>query len=133
MPGRLVRVVAGLFLMPHGAQKLFGWFGAPGLAGVAGFFGGKLGLEPAMFWAVVVAVTEAFGGLALMLGFLTRAAALAVFVLMFVIVFAVHMPNGFFWANGGYEYPMMWGLIALAIALRGVGPLSVDTWIGREL
>ena len=61
----LIRVSAGLMLMPHGAQKLFGWFGGYGLEGTAGFFAGDLGLEPGIFWAALVASTEFFGGLSI--------------------------------------------------------------------
>ena len=127
----LIRVAAGLILVPHGAQKLFGWFGGYGLEGTAGFFAQNLGLEPGMFFAVLVGATEFFGGLLLALGLLTRPAAAAVAVLMAVAI-TVHLPNGFFWTSGGYEYPLLWGLIALAIAFRGGGELSVDRKIGRE-
>ncbi len=51
---------------------------------------------------------------------------------MAVAVFAVHLPNGFFWDQGGYEYPLFWGLVALGFVLRGGGTLSVDARIGRE-
>lgn len=128
----IIRVVTGLFLMPHGAQKLFGWFGGGGLSGTAGFFGQNLGLEPGMFWAVVVGGTEFFGGLSLAVGFLTRPWALAVAAQMAVAALLVHWGNGFFWTSGGYEYPVLWGVIAVAIALRGGGRFSVDRAIGRE-
>jgi putative oxidoreductase len=128
----LIRFVAGLFLVPHGAQKLFGWFGGGGLEGTAGFFGQALGLEPAMFWAVLVGGVEFFGGLCLAIGLLTRPVAVAVVILMAVAVVTVHLGNGFFATAGGYEYALFWGLIALAIALRGGGNMSVDRMIGRE-
>jgi putative oxidoreductase len=128
----LIRVVAGLFLMPHGAQKLFGWLGGYGLQGTGGFFAENLGLEPGVFWAALVGGTEFFGGLFIALGFLTRPAAVAVAIIMAVAVLQVHLPNGFFWNNGGYEYPAMWGLIALAIAFRGGGEMSLDRALGRE-
>ena len=127
----LIRVVAGLFLMPHGSQKLFGWFGGYGLKGTGGYFA-QLGLEPGVFWAVLVGSTEFFGGLLLVIGFLTRPAAAAVMALMAVAILKVHLANGFFITSGGFEYAAMWGLIALAIALRGGGALSVDRAIGRE-
>lgn len=128
----LVRVTAGLLLIPHGAQKLFGMFGGKGLAGTAQGFEQGLGLEPGLLFAVLAGVTEFFGGLLLVLGLLTRPAAAAVFCVMAYAVFVVHMPNGFFWSNGGYEYPLMWGLLAIAILIRGGGPLSLDRAIGRE-
>ncbi len=126
----MIRFFTGLFLMPHGAQKLFGWFGG-NIEGTAGFFA-KIGLEPALPLAYLVGATEFFGGLFLAVGFLTRPAAAAIAVRMTVAAFKVHLANGFFWSNGGYEYPLLWGLIALALALRGGGALSVDKAIGRE-
>ena len=128
----MIRFFAGLFLVPHGAQKLFGWFGGGSLEGTAGFFSQNLGLEPGMFWAVLAGGTEFFGGLLLAIGLLTRPAAVAVTILMAVAVVTVHLGNGFFATAGGYEYPLFWGLVALAIALRGGGRMSVDRMIGRE-
>ncbi len=128
----LIRATTGLMLMPHGAQKLFGWFGGYGLEGTGGFFAQNLGLEPGLFWAALVGGVEFFGGLLLVLGLLTRPAALAVAILMAVAVVTVHLPNGFFWTSGGYEYPLLWGLIALAIAFKGGAELSLDRALGRE-
>jgi len=126
----LVRVVTGLFLMPHGAQKLFGWFGG-NIEGSAAFFG-QIGLEPALPLAYLVGVIEFVGGLFLVIGFLTRPVAAAVFIQMMVASWLVHLPNGYFWSNGGYEYPLLWGLLAVAIFMRGGGRLSLDSGIGRE-
>ena len=128
----MMRATVGLFLMPHGAQKLFGWFGGYGLEGTAGFFAGNLGLEPGLFWAGLVGGVEFFGGLFLAVGFLTRPVAAAIAVLMAVAVFRVHLGNGFFWNDGGFEYPLMWGLLALGFVLRGGGATSIDGRIGRE-
>lgn len=127
----LIRVTAGLLLMPHGAQKLFGLFGGGGISGTAGFFA-QIGIEPAVLAALAVGLTEFVGGLFLALGLLTRPAALAITVLMAVATFQVHLGNGFFWTSGGYEYPLFWGLIALAFVLRGGGRYSADARIGRE-
>lgn len=128
----LMRATVGLILVPHGAQKLFGWFGGYGLEGTAGFFAGNLGLEPGIFWAALVGGVEFFGGLFLALGLLTRPVAAAIAMLMAVALFRVHLGNGFFWTDGGYEYPLMWGLLALGFALRGGGAISIDGRIGRE-
>jgi len=127
----LVRVTAGLLLLPHGAQKLFGWFGGYGVDATGQFFAAKLGL-PASF-ALLAGLIEVLGGLALAAGFLTRAAAALVFALMAVAVIWVHLPIGYFWMTGGLEYPLMWGLVALAFVFRGGGRYSVDALIGREI
>ncbi|AUN95191.1 DoxX family protein [Pseudazoarcus pumilus] len=125
----IVRITTGLLLMPHGAQKLFGWFGGHGLEATGQFFAGSLGLEPGIVFAFLAGFVEFFGGLALVLGLLTRPAALGVAVLMGVAM-TVHIPNGFFWSAGGYEYPLMWGLLAVAIFLRGGAEASLDRKFG---
>ena len=127
------RLVLGGYLAVHGAQKLFGWFGGYGLVATGEFFATKLGLQPGYLMALLAGLVELVGGGLLVLGLLTRPAALAVVVLMAVTIFSVHLPLGFFWQDGGFEYPLMWGLIALAIFFRGGGPLSLDHAIGREL
>ncbi len=126
----LIRVATGLFLLPHGAQKLFGWFGGYGIAGTGEFFV-SLGLPASL--AVVAGVIELGGGLLLTLGLATRAAAALVVALMAVAIVQVHLVNGFFWTDGGYEYPLLWGVLALSIAIRGGGRFSLDAAIGREI
>jgi putative oxidoreductase len=123
----LIRFVTGATLVPHGAQKLFGG----DLAGMAQGFS-TMGLEPALPLVYLVMITEFFGGLCIAIGFLTGPAALAVVIFMAVAVTQVHWPNGYFWTDKGFEYPLLWGLVALAIAFRGGGALSIDRAIGRE-
>lgn len=127
----LIRITAGLLLMPHGAQKLFGWFGGYGLDATGQFFATSLGMEPGFLFALLAGLVEFFGGLALVLGLLTRPAALAIATLMGVAL-TVHAANGFFWTNGGVEYPLMWGLIALAVFLRGGERFSLDSHLGLK-
>ncbi|MEQ8822844.1 MAG: DoxX family protein [Filomicrobium sp.] len=126
----LVRVATGAILIPHGAQKLFGWFGGHGLVGTGQFFEQSLGLAPGLLFAGLAGLTEFVGGLLLVFGLLTRLSALAVVGVMAYAVFFVHLSNGFFWTNGGYEFPLLWGLVAIALVIRGGGPLSVDNKIG---
>lgn len=125
----IVRIAAGLMLIPHGAQKLFGWFGGHGLQATGQFFETSLGMSPGILMAGAAGAVEFFGGLALVLGVLTRPAALAATVLLGVAL-TVHIPNGFFWTNGGYEYPLMWAAVTLAIVLRGGGEFSLDKKLG---
>ncbi|QJQ94851.1 MULTISPECIES: DoxX family protein [Halomonadaceae] len=125
----LVRVTTGLILMPHGAQKLFGWFGGYGLTDTGAFFGDALGLQPGVLFALLAGIVEFFGGLALALGLLTRPAAAAIAALL-AVALSVHVPNGFFWTAGGIEYPLMWLLLAVAILLRGGGEYSLDRLLG---
>ncbi len=126
----LIRVATGLILMPHGAQKLFGMFGSNPDA-VARFFS-KIGLEPAELLVMAVGLVEFFGGLLLAIGFLTRPAAAAIFVVLTVAWFKVHLPNGFFAGANGIEFPLLWSILALAFVLRGGGEYSVDQKIGKE-
>jgi len=127
----LVRVATGLFLVPHGAQKLFGWFGGYGIDATGQFFASKLGLPASL--ALVAGVIEFFGGLLLAAGLATRLMAALVFGLMAVAVVQVHLPAGFFWTDGGYEYPLLWGILALSYVIRGGGRYSVDAVIGAKI
>lgn len=128
----MVRVITGLLLIPHGAQKLFGWFGGYGLTATGQFFETSLGMSPGILFAGAAGLVEFLGGIALVLGLLTRPAAIGVAVLM-VVAMSVHIPNGFFWTNGGIEFPLMWAILALAIALRGGGAYSLDARLGIRL
>ncbi|MDB5649606.1 MAG: putative rane protein [Hyphomicrobiales bacterium] len=127
----LVRVTAGLLLLPHGSQKLFGWFGGYGVEATGQFFATKLGLPASL--ALVAGLVEFFGGLMLAAGLLTRPVAALVFGLMAVAVLQVHLPIGFFWTDGGFEYPLFWSIVALSYAIRGGGRYSIDALIGREI
>ena len=127
----LVRVATGLLLVPHGAQKLFGWFGGYGLEATGQFFATQLGLPASL--ALVTGLIEFVGGLMLAAGLLTRPVAALVFGLMAVATLQVHLSLGFFWTSGGFEYPLFWGLTALSFVIRGGGRYSLDALIGREI
>jgi len=128
----LTRAVVGLFLVPHGAQKLFGMFGGYGIAGTGQFFATKLGMEPGWLFALAAGLVEFVGGILLALGLFTRPAAAAAFVLLLVATFKVHWAAGFFNTAGGYEYALLWALVVLGFVIRGGGPLSLDAKLGRE-
>ncbi|MFO1187972.1 MAG: DoxX family protein [Alphaproteobacteria bacterium] len=126
----LVRIAAGLLLVPHGAQKLFGWFGGYGVEATGQFFATKLGLPPS--FALLAGLIEFAGGLLLAVGLFTRPVAALVAGLMAVAVVHVHWGNGFFWTAGGFEYPLLWGLVAVALVLRGGGAYSLDARFGLK-
>ena len=126
----LLRLVVGLTLVPHGMQKAFGAFGGPGMTGMAGALG-KMGYPAPTLFAWLIMLTELVGGILIAIGFLTRPAAAALLVFMAMAV-ATHMPKGFFWTAGGFEYPLMWGVAALFFLVRGGGPYSVDRALGKE-
>lgn len=127
----LLRGAAGLLLVPHGAQKLFGWFGGYGLDATGNFFATKLGLPAGL--ALLAGLIEFAGGILLALGLFTRPVAALVTGLMSVAVFQVHWAAGFFWTAGGIEYPLLWGLVALSFVFSGGGRYSVDALLGREI
>jgi putative oxidoreductase len=124
-----MRFCVGAMLVPHGYGKLF----EGGAAGLANNFFVKWGLAPPMAWAYWIAILEFAGGILLALGLLTRPVALLIAIEMAVAVFGVHLPSGFFWTARGFEYPLLWGLLCLAIAVRGGDRLSIDRALGTEL
>jgi putative oxidoreductase len=127
----LVRCTAGGFLLIHGIQKLTGntiaAFAANSLA--------RRGIEPSVPLAYAVFFLETVGALCIMFGLFTRFFAAAIGIQFLIIVFVAHWAPGFPWnrPGGGWEYPAFWGLIIVAIGLRGGGPYSLDRRLGREL
>ena len=121
----ILRLVVGVIFVAHGAQKLFGLFGGPGLQAVADMFG-QMGFTPGIFWAALVGATEFVGGLGLIAGLLTRWAALGLAITMAVAVVKVHWASGLFAQNGGFEYPLTLLAVSIALLIRGAGPLSLD-------
>nr|WP_181210456.1 DoxX family protein [Psychrobacter sp. D2]MBA2057929.1 DoxX family protein [Psychrobacter sp. D2] len=128
----ILRVPVGLILMAHGSQKLFGWFGGNGLAGTAGWLS-SMGMEPGFLMAILAGGAEFFGGLALVLGLLTRPAALVAAFTMLVAIFSVHINNGLFVADGGYEYALVLMVALIALAIQGGGYLSMDNALSEKL
>ncbi|MCW9009132.1 DoxX family protein [Marinobacter sp.] len=126
-----LRVPVGLILAAHGAQKLFGWFGGYGLEGTGQWLA-SIGLEPGYLMALLAGGAEFFGGLALVLGLLTRPAAVVAAFTMLVAIFAVHIGNGLFMANNGYEYALTLYAATVALAIQGAGRFSVDNLLQKE-
>jgi putative oxidoreductase len=122
----LLRFVIGGTLFAHGAQKLFGWFGGHGLRGTAGFFG-STGWRLPLLMAFLAGLGET-SGLAFAFGLLTPLAALGIATVMLNAIFAVHWRNGFFNGDGGVEFPLALG--AVAVAATGPGRFSIDNAIG---
>src|SRR5712692_9065556 len=127
----ILRVVVGLYLVGHGAQKLFGWFGGHGLRGTAGFMGSMLGFRPAWFWTAVAGLGEAGGGALMVLGLLGPIGPLAAAASM-VVATSTHISKGV-WAPKGVELPLTYLGVSVALALTGPGAYSVDALAGISL
>ena len=127
----IFRVVIGLTLAGHGAQKLFGWFGGPGPVRLRQGFE-KQGYKPAWFWVSLAIVGELGGGLSFALGFLTPLGAAGIFGAM-VMAARSHWKNGFFLQKGGYEYALTLAIASLTIGLVGPGSYALDALFGSVL
>ncbi|QSP96375.1 DoxX family protein [Marinobacter salinisoli] len=125
-----LRVPAGIIFMAHGAQKLFGWFDGYGLEGT-GQWMASIGLEPGWLMALGAGSAEFFGGLALLLGLLVRPAAAVLALTMLVAIFAVHIGNGLFMSNNGYEFGLALLAVSVSLLLSGAGRLSVDRTLDK--
>ena len=127
-----LRTVVGVLFFGHGTQKLFGWFGGHGLEGTGHFFE-SLGLKPGIKHARAAGAAEAGGGTLLALGLLTPAAAASLIGVMFTAIRTVHIKNGPWVTDGGYEYNL--ALIAVMVALADLGPgeFSLDHALGTEV
>jgi putative oxidoreductase len=126
-----LRLPVGMVLAAHGAQKLFGWFGGYGLEGT-GQWMESVGFAPGFLMALLAGSAEFFGGLALAVGLLTRPAA-AVLAFTMVVAMTVHLPNGLFVSNNGYEFALTLLAVATSLAFLGAGRFSIDALIGKKL
>jgi putative oxidoreductase len=124
-----LRLVLGLLMAAHGAQKLFGWFGGHGLAGTGGFFE-SLGFRPGRLFASAAGISEFGGGLLVTLGLFGAVGPALVLSVMIVAAVSVHAPNGLFAMSNGIEVPLLYGVGALALALAGPGLFSLDALLG---
>lgn len=121
----LIRLVFGLVLAAHGAQKLFGWFGGYGIAGTGGFLE-SIGFRPGKTYATAAGLGEFVGGLLFALGFLGAVGAALMLSVMFVAAMTVHRKNPFFVATNGIEHPLLFATVAVGIAFTGPGRYSLD-------
>ena len=128
----ILRAPIGLILAAHGAQKLFAWFGGYGLEGT-GQWMASIGMTPGYLMALLAGSAEFFGGIAILLGLLTRPAAVVAAFTMVVAIFSVHINNGLFMANNGYEYALTLLVVLVAIAVQGGGSYSLDNLLSKKL
>ena len=128
----ILRVAVGLFLVAHGAQKLFGSFGGPGLKGFTGWMA-SMGLKPAAIWGLMGALSEFGGGILLALGLLSPVGPLAIIGAMLMAIGMAHWSKGFWGSKGGYEYPLMLLIVSAVLGLVGPGSYSLDALLGIVL
>lgn len=128
----ILRLVAGLTLAAHGAQKFFGWFGGSGIKGTLQMQG-RLGLKPAPLWAGIVILGEFGGGLSVALGFLTPLGAAGMVGTMFMAVAKSHWKNGFWNNKRGIEFPLQLLTAGVVIGITGPGSYSLDALFGITL
>ena len=121
----ILRLVVGLTLAAHGAQKLFGWWGGPGVKGWTAVMN-RMRIRPAAPWALASALAEFAGGIGLALGFLTPLPSFAIAGAMLVAIALVHWPKGFFNSKGGFEFNLTLLAAVAAVAFIGPGPISLD-------
>lgn len=126
----VLRVMLGIVFLPHGAQKVLGWFGGYGLEGTLNYFTQTMGIP--LVLAILVIAVEFLGAMALIVGFLTRLIAFGIACDMAGAIYFVHLNNGFFmnWsgkqAGEGFEFHLLAITIAAALMITGSGKASVD-------
>ena len=126
----IMRLVLGVTFFMHGAQKMLGWFGGYGFQGTMGFFTQQMGIPAPLAFLAICA--EFFGGLGLILGLLSRIAALGITVNMLFAIAKVHSGNGFFmnWSGQqkgeGFEYHLLAIALAVVVMIKGSGAFSID-------
>jgi putative oxidoreductase len=129
----LLRLVIGLYLAGHGAQKLFGWFGGPGLQGTITGMGSHLGFRPPWLWATTATLAELGGGLLLALGLASPLGPIAIASAMVPAIVVAHWSSGPWGTKGGYELALTNLAAAIALALTGPGRFSFDAVLGFTL
>ncbi len=128
----IIRLVVGLVIVAHGAQKLFGWFGGKGLAGTQGMMA-HLHLEPAWLWGFVSAINEFGGGVLTALGLLMPLGPLMILANMLTAMTLVHWKNGFWNDKRGIEYTLVLASVALGLGIAGAGAYALDAYLPYTL
>lgn len=132
----IIRVMLGVVIFPHGAQKLLGWFGGYGLEGTLGFFTNQMGMPTVI--AILVILGESLGALGLIAGFLTRFCAAGILIIMTGAIVMSHAANGFFmnWSGKqggeGFEYHLLAIALCIPLLISGGGMFSADGCITRR-
>ncbi|EON91382.1 DoxD-like family protein [Marinobacter lipolyticus SM19] len=126
-----LRIPVGIIFVAHGAQKLFGWFGGYGLEGT-GQWMDSIGLSPGYLMALMAGGAEFLGGLALIIGLLVRPASAVLAFAMLIAIFSVHIGNGLFMSNNGYEFGLVLLAVSVSLIFSGGGRASVDALLARQ-
>ena len=125
----IARIVFGLLIAAHGARKLLGWFGGPGLTAATGMFD-SLGFRPGRFFALAAAGSEITSGILVATGLFGPVGPAVMLSVMVVAALSVHMPNGLFNSSNGIELPLLYATAAAALTLTGPGRYSLDALLG---
>ena len=128
----VLRIPIAIIFIAHGAQKLFAWFGGYGLEGT-GQWMASIGLDPGYLMALLAGSAEFFGGIALLIGLLTRPTAFVLSLTMVVAIVSVHLTNGLFMSNNGYEFALALLAASVSLMLSGSGSYSLDKLLAKKL
>jgi putative oxidoreductase len=133
----IARLMLGIVIFPHGAQKMLGWFGGYGFTGTMQWFTDTMHIPAPLAFLAILA--EFAGSLGLMVGLLSRVAAFGIATNLIVAICTVHLPNGFFmnWFGAqkgeGFEYHLLGLALALIVIIHGAGKASLDGALQNKL